>query len=111
MARMIVKKIRFTERDLRRIERKALTEGLNFSEYLRLHTSGGTLRFSELIEFINNITVDINKIGKRINKIVIHSNQSVMVTEEKTMLNYYLKEINLKLDKAMELYDVYKLEI
>lgn len=34
-----------------------------------------------------------------------------MITEEKTMLDYYLKEINLKLDKAMELYDVYKLEI
>jgi hypothetical protein len=102
MGKTVVKKIRFSEIEIRRIEKAALAEELSFSEYLRLHIRKGVPQHQELREFISNITKEINQIGKRVNQIAIHSNQGIMNSEDKIRMFGYLKEVALKLDEAIE---------
>lgn len=104
MGKTVVKKIRFSEIEIRRIEKAALAEELSFSEYLRLHIRKGVPQHQELREFISNITKEINQIGKMINQIAIYSNQGIMNGEDKTQLFRHLKEVAMKLDVAMEFY-------
>lgn len=104
MDKTVIKKIRFNERKIKRIEKAAFSEGLNFSDYLRLHMRKSIPQHQELREFISNITKEINQIGKMINQIAIYSNQGIMNGEDKTQLFRHLKEVAMKLDEAMEFY-------
>lgn len=101
MEKTIIKKIRFSEREIKRIEKAAFSEGLNFSDYLRLHMRKNMPQHQELREFISNITKEINQIGKMINQIAIYSNQGIMNSDDKIRLFGYLREIALKLDETL----------
>ena len=101
MAKTVVKSIRLSEHELRKLKKAADAEGLYVLEYIRLKVAKGLSHNTELIEFIVNLTDEINRIGKKINIITIHSNQGIMMESEKKMLFEYLREINSKIEEAI----------
>lgn len=104
MSKKIVKKIRFDEADIRRVEQDARAEGKNFSEYMRELTRREPAQHPEVIDVFNKLINEINHIGININQIARSANEGVLTYEDKKRLFAYLKTINKKVKEAIDLY-------
>ena len=67
--RYIRKAVRFTEYEVKRIEKDAKERGMNFSQYIRFLTKNKPKEHIEVIKVFKQLINEVNHIGNNINQI------------------------------------------
>ena len=98
------KAIRFTDYEIKRIERDAEERGMNFSQYIRFLTKNKPGEHIEVIKVFKELINEINHIGNNVNQIARSCNWGFYTEEDKKILFAYMREINYKVNELIELY-------
>jgi len=98
----IDKLLRLTPEEAKVLAIKAKEAGMSESAYLRLLIDQKPNDYPEIRKMLKELINEVNRIGVNINKITYNNNTELYSKEDKDSLTAYMRKLNLEVKKVVE---------
>lgn len=98
----IIKPFRLTRQEADGLKKQAQERGMKESEYICLLLSQKPNDYPEIRILLKELINEVNAIGNNINQITRNYNSKLYRTEDRELLNAYMKKLNITVREAAD---------